>query len=135
MALPYLDAYGQVRQLDWKGKLKSRAALVSRQKRDAHELVMNPGPDMFDEYGGWANGPKLEATGFFRAEEYKNRWWLVDPSGGLFFSHGVNSVGFTQKTPVNDREGLFEWLPDADNSYIKDVFTKREGSFYCCKFN
>ncbi|UKI34228.1 MAG: hypothetical protein L6W00_13095 [Lentisphaeria bacterium] len=46
-------------------------------------------------YGGWAEGPQLKATGFFRTEKYQGKWWLVDPEGRLFFSRGLNSIRST----------------------------------------
>jgi hypothetical protein len=129
MELPYLDAYGQVRQLDWQRKLQDESELSRRHADEAHQLAMNPGPDAFNEYGGWASGPQLAATGFFRTEQYKGRWWLVDPSGQLFFSHGANSTGFAQKTPIQGREALFAWLPKADDSAFEGVVKKSNAHF------
>jgi len=37
-------------------------------------------------------GPQLQATGHFRAEKHAGKWWLVDPSGRLFWSHGIDCV-------------------------------------------
>ena len=45
-----------------------------------------------DRFGGWADGPKLNATGAFRTEKLDSKWWLVDPDGRLFFSLGVQAV-------------------------------------------
>ena len=45
-----------------------------------------------DRFGGWADGPKLNATGAFRTEKLNGKWWLVDPDGRLFFSLGVQAV-------------------------------------------
>ena len=33
-----------------------------------------------DRYGGYP-GLQAEATGFFRLERLKGRWWLIDPQG------------------------------------------------------
>lgn len=44
-----------------------------------------------DAYGGYAK-VKTKATGFFRVEKIKNRWWFVTPEGHPFFSNGVNHV-------------------------------------------
>ncbi len=111
LELPYLDKYGQVRQLDWPGKLHSEEALEARTHQEVREAQDDAGPASFNQYGGWKDGPQLEATGFFRVEKYKGRWWFVDPDGRLFFSHGANSVGFDQRTPAPDREALFAWIP------------------------
>lgn len=41
-----------------------------------------------DQYGGWKVA-QLEATGFFRVQQYAGRWWLVTPEGHLYISKGV----------------------------------------------
>lgn len=115
LELPYLDKFGQVRQLEWPNKLHSEKELVARARKEARETKQDTGPKSFNKFGGWANGPKLEATGYFRTEKYKGRWWFVDPEGRLFFSHGANSVGFGQSTVLKDREALFEWIPSQSN--------------------
>ena len=111
MELPYLDRFGQVRQLGWPGKTHSEAELVARAKKEAATTATASSPKAFNRYGGWADGPQLKATGFFRTEKYKGRWWFVDPEGRLFFSHGANSIGFEQPTSVKGRESLFSWIP------------------------
>lgn len=112
LELPYLDRFGQVRALDWPGKINSEDELLTRHHEDRKKLESDPGPAAFNPYGGWALGPQLKATGFFRTEKQNGRWWLVDPAGKLFFSIGINSVGFGQKTPLSGRTELFEWLPE-----------------------
>lgn len=42
-------------------------------------------------YGGNSN-VKTKATGYFHIETVNGCWYLVDPSGALFFTVGVNSV-------------------------------------------
>jgi hypothetical protein len=64
-----------------------------------------------DEYGGWASGPKLEATGFFRAAKHGGKWWLVTPNGHLFFSLGLNAVDPDGATVIAGRERMFTGLP------------------------
>lgn len=109
LQLPYLDAFGQVRNLDWRGKLKAESELRLRQQQEQ----LGDFPEAFNRYGGWRDGPTLDATGYFRVAKYKGRWWFVDPDGKLFFSHGINSVGFFgQRTPIAGREAFFEWLPE-----------------------
>jgi len=43
------------------------------------------------KYGG-RNDRKADATGFFHAKKIGDRWWLVDPEGGLFIHVGVAGV-------------------------------------------
>lgn len=44
-----------------------------------------------NQYGGVME-PKQKATGFFRVEKIKGRWWIIDPAGGRFIHRGVASV-------------------------------------------
>jgi agarase len=48
-------------------------------------------PEELDEYGG-LKGVRRAATGYFRTTRAHGRWWLVDPSGMLFLSVGVDHV-------------------------------------------
>lgn len=106
---PFIDAFGQYRHKDWPGKVHSETDLRQRVAREKAELVSHPGPQGWDKYGGAAAGPQLKATGFFRTEKVKGKWWLVDPEGRLFFSHGVDCVRSFDATPVDGRGG---WLAD-----------------------
>jgi hypothetical protein len=125
MELPYLDAFGQVRQLQWQGKLTATGELQERAEAGQRQLAALGAPSSFNQYGGWADGPRLEATGHFRVEKYRDRWWLVDPSGRLFFSQGANGVGFGQKTPLAGRESLFEWHHEEAGRYKDAVVGER----------
>ncbi len=42
-----------------------------------------PSPDRIDRYGGWADGPCFQRTGYFRTERHEGRWVLVNPDGHL----------------------------------------------------
>jgi hypothetical protein len=44
-----------------------------------------------DQYGGWL-ARKTNATGFFYPAKIGDRWWLVDPEGGLFLHKGIVAV-------------------------------------------
>jgi hypothetical protein len=127
MELPYLDKYGQVRQLDWPNKLHSEGELAERARKETRNSKAEAGPKSFNRYGGWADGPQLNATGYFRTEKYKGRWWFVDPEGRLFFSHGANSIGFEQPTSLKNRESLFTWIPS--ESEIGEARTKDNINF------
>jgi hypothetical protein len=74
-------------------------------------------------YGGFAAGPRLEGTGFFRAAKHEGRWWLVDPDGWLFFSTGFNSVALAQSTFTTRREAMFNWLPEAGDPLARHYGT------------
>jgi hypothetical protein len=114
---PCIDSFGQYRHKEWPGKVKSMADLQSRREHEAKELVNNPGPKNWDKYGGWVAGPHLKATGFFRAEKVKGKWWLVDPDGGLFFSHGIDCVRSFDSTPIEERENWFADFPGGQTEF------------------
>lgn len=112
--LPFVDAFGQFRHADWPGKIHDEAGLKAAKEAEDAWLAAHgesPIPDC-DRYGGWAGGPQLRATGFFRTEKVGGKWWLVDPDGRLFFSHGVDCVRVDATTGVGFRERYFEWIPE-----------------------
>jgi len=126
--MPFVDRFGQCKHDDWPGKLKDEASLQTR--RQAEERAWQDAPQLpdRDQYGGWTEGPKLEATGWFRTEQVDGKWWLVTPEGHLFFSVGVDCVGTWERTFVEDRESWFEWLPGRDEEPYKGLFSQVSGA-------
>ncbi|MHC4721031.1 MAG: hypothetical protein ACYSYT_11250, partial [Planctomycetota bacterium] len=116
---PFIDEFGQYKQKDWPGKTDSVKELKEAQQEEAADLAKHPGPEDWDKYGGWSSGPKLEATGHFRVEKYKGKWWLVDPEGRLFWSHGITCVRSHNATPISDREHYYAKLPEEDSALGK----------------
>lgn len=114
---PLIDTFGQYKHKDWPGKVHSTAELQKRREAEAAELVAQPGPKDWNKYGGWASGPQLKATGFFRTEKHNGKWWLVDPEGRLFFSHGLDCVRLMDLTPIEEREHWFEDFPGAQEEF------------------
>ena len=115
--LPFVDKFGQFKHADWPGKIHNDAELAAAREKEKAWLAAHaksPIPHV-DKWGGWAAGPKLKATGFFRTEKVRGKWWLVDPDGRLFFSHGVDCVRVASESGVTFREKYFEWLPAADD--------------------
>jgi hypothetical protein len=108
---PFIDTFGQYIHKDWPGKTHSLAELRARRDAEAAQLEAEPAPAGWNQYGGWEAGPQLDATGFFRTEKYKGKWWLVDPDGRLFFSHGVDCIRAGDYTPIDDRDNWFQDLP------------------------
>ena len=118
--LPFVDRFGQYKHAHWPGKTLSVDDLKQQAIKESRELAAKPGPKSFNQYGGWRDGPKLEATGYFRVEKYNDVWWFVDPEGHLFWSHGVGVVHpSTGTTGITDRENYFAWLPDRDGAFGK----------------
>jgi hypothetical protein len=116
---PMIDAYGQFLHKDWPGKTGSDDGLRRRTREEAADLADHPGPADWNRYGGWQAGPKLEATGHFRVQKHQDKWWLVDPEGRLFWSHGIDCVrSTTGYTPITDRKSWFADLPPDDSPLV-----------------
>ncbi|MDQ8201418.1 hypothetical protein [Pelagicoccus sp. SDUM812003] len=126
--LPFVDRFGQYKHADWPGKVYSSDDLRQLAREEDRRLASHPGPSHFCGFGGWKEGPQLEATGFFRTEKLDGAWWLVDPDGHLFWSHGVCCVDpWASSTGVTDREGYFEWIPEKDSRFGQ-FFGKAHGA-------
>jgi len=117
--LPFIDELGQYIHRDWPGKTHSVEELITNGRAEERDLEVNPGPQNRTLYGGCADGPELEATGFFRVQKYEGKWWLVDPTGRLFWSHGIDCVRSTNATPISDREPYFRLLPPEDSPFAR----------------
>ena len=123
--LPCFDKYGQFKWRDWPGKTHSDEEMKAETAEEEKDLAAHPGPDGWDRFGGYAKGPKFEATGRFYPKKVDGKWWLVDPEGNLFWSWGaVRVTPSSALTPLNgnprssavggpfpDRDCLFEELP------------------------
>jgi hypothetical protein len=109
---PFVDKFGQFKHKDWPGKVHDEAELIANRESEAKALASDPGPAEWSTYGGWAKGPKLQATGHFRTTKHDGKWYLVDPDGYLFFSAGITGVGpGWAGTPIEGRENWFEGVP------------------------
>jgi hypothetical protein len=119
------DQYGQFTRADWPGKIHQDADFRKQDTEERQWLAANPKPPDRDLYGAWRDGPLLTNNSFFRTAfvldgqevspgstpANQGRWWLVAPSGRLFFSLGVDVIGYEETTRVAGRESLFDWLP------------------------
>ncbi|HNS20267.1 MAG TPA: hypothetical protein PKH24_07195 [Sedimentisphaerales bacterium] len=117
--LPFIDEYGQYIHRDWPGKTHSVAGLLSHNQEEMKDLRAHPRPPQWNKYGGWADGPRLKATGFFRVQKHKGKWWLVDPLGRLFWSHGIDCVHSGDATPITNRESYYRGLPAQDSPFVQ----------------
>jgi len=117
--LPFIDELGQYSHQDWPGKTHSVQELTASIKTEEQDLQTNARPENWDKYGGWTAGPKLKSTGFFHVEKYRGKWWLVDPTGRLFWSHGIDCVRASDSTPITGRERYFRELPAEDSPFGK----------------
>lgn len=115
---PIIDRFGQYIHADWPGKIHSEEDLRRQRELEEEDLARNPGPADWNQFGGWAKGPSFSATGHFYPLKYEGKWWLVDPEGKLFWSHGVDCVrATTATTPLTDRWHYFADLPPRDGEF------------------
>jgi len=140
-----VDAFGQYTRTDWPGKVANAQGLLAQKQQEEDEINAHPTLPDRDEYGGWASGPKISATGFFATVKRDGKWWLVDPEGHFFFSMGMDVIdsreGGDSYTIIDGRSEMFTGLPASDDplsryySYEKHIIygpTKqgRTYSFY-----
>ncbi|MCP4262195.1 MAG: beta-agarase [Planctomycetes bacterium] len=116
---PFIDDFGQYVHKDWPGKTHSVRELVEQGKEEEKAITAYSGSAAWNKFGGWKTGPQLKSTGFFRVEKYNSKWWLVDPEGRLFWSHGIDCVRSTNATPITDREHYYRNLPEADSPFVQ----------------
>ena len=95
----------QTPRLAGQGSFAGGTRRTSRRRSEGIRAAQ-PGPSDWDQYGGWKGGPQLMASGFFRVEKHRGKWWLVDPDGHLFWSHGINCVRMLDATPIDERAGV-----------------------------
>lgn len=122
---PFIDVYGQFKHKEWPGKTHSDGDLKRALDAERADLASHPGPEGWNRYGGWANGPKREATGRFRVEKIDGKWWMVDPEGCLWWSHGpVRVTSSSAVTPLDGREFYFTGLPPPDSPFAQFYTTR-----------
>jgi hypothetical protein len=111
---PLVDEFGQYCHTDWPEKTHSVDELKKSAETEEADLANHPRSAEWDKYGGWLKGPQFKATGSFRTEKVNGKWWLVDPEGRLFWSHGMGSVAVDDgQVTLTDREFYFKDLPDS----------------------
>lgn len=118
-----VDAFGQYARADWPGKVHDAAEFSQRRVAEQKSLAASPALPGRDEYGGWANGPNLPATGFFATTKRNGKWWLVTPSGHLFLSFGINAMTLWEDTIVHPRDEMFLSLPAVGDPLAKHFGT------------
>ncbi len=107
--------------------MHSDADLKNARTREASDLTAHPGPKGWNQFGGWAEGPKRQATGHFRVEKIDGKWWMVDPEGYLYWSHGpVRVTPSTAITPLDNRDFYFADLPAEGTPFAKFYTTRDE---------
>lgn len=124
---PFIDVYGQFKYKEWPGKVHTDADLKANRERETADLAAHPGPADWDKFGGWAAGPQLKPASQFRVEKIDGKWWMVDPEGHLYWSHGpVRVTPSTAITPLDGREFYFTDLPAAGTPFAQFYTTRDE---------
>ena len=126
---PMIDRFGQFKHRDWPGKTHGEEDLQKARLAEEKDLAANPGPSGWNRFGGWADGPRFEATGHFRVQKIDGKWWMIDPEGCLFWSYGIIRVNASSAvTPLHganlaSRNYMFEYLPAPGDSLWQFRFT------------
>ncbi|WP_016957859.1 hypothetical protein [Catenovulum agarivorans] len=94
------DEFGQNAKQNFPIKVNSAEQLKAVADKELAELAKGGLMANRSKYGGWKDGPKLKATGYFRTEKIDGRWWMVDPEGHIFFSHGPANVRMANLTTL-----------------------------------
>ncbi len=95
-----VDKFGQNAQREFPGKVQSEEHLKQLANEELAALAASKGPENRSRFGGYTKGPQLEATGYFRTEKVDGKWWMVDPEGYIFFSHGPANVRMANMTTL-----------------------------------
>jgi hypothetical protein len=113
---PFINEYGQYKHAIWEGKITDDSQFAEAIIKEEKDLQAHPGSEEWNRFGGFANGPRHEATGHFRTKKTGGKWWIIDPDGYLFWSAGVNSAGrLVVPTPFHGREHFFDGMPERNN--------------------
>ncbi len=135
-AFPFVDKYGQYIHKNWPGKINSTDELKGRIEKEDEDHRAFPSPANRSKYGGWENGGKHQSTGHFRTEKIDGKWWLIDPEGYLFWSHGITGVGKrAANTRISGREHYFKDLPSGDSPLHQFATTTPEEEILLFNFS
>lgn len=128
---PIVDRFGQLKATNWPGKVGSDNELIANARKELAQLYKSQRPENWSAHGGWLDGLQKNATGAFRTEKVDGRWWLVDPDGYLFWSHGVDGVSTAfSGTGTQHRENYFQWLPPNNGADTPSADRDPLGNFY-----
>jgi hypothetical protein len=132
---PFVDEFGQYMYSEWPQKIHSVKDLTAHDSLESIELNKMQSVPEWNEYGGWENGPKLEATGRFRVQKVDGKWWFVDPKGKLFWSHGIDCVEYVRqtRTKITGNEHYFKYIPERGSPeaelYITEAASEQDQWF------
>ncbi len=108
-----IDEFGQYVPKDWPGRIRSGEELRDALRTELSKGDARPG-EGWTPWGGRADRPLAEGTGFFTRVKKDGRWYLADPSGCAFFSMGPDCVVARCDARIDGLEGLLSPLPPRD---------------------
>ncbi len=119
---PVVGHLHQWAERDWPGKVRSLDAIRNR----TAEEVLSTSSGLDDDLSRWGGWPARQfgSSGFFRVEQDKSRWWLVDPDGCAFYSLGADCVRSSCAVQTAGNEDLFADLPAKDGAFA-DLWSGR----------
>ncbi len=134
------DRYGQYAPQDYPEKIHSDDELRASAQREAEAFSESSNFPDRSRFGGWAEGPRYESTGYFRTQKIDGQWALIDPEGYLFFATGVDNMRMDNTVTMTGvdfadsdtgrgetiaselRRDLFQWLPEKDDPLAAHYF-------------
>jgi uncharacterized protein (TIGR03437 family) len=109
---PFIDAYGQVINNSWPGKVSTDADLPAAIAEEQTWMAANAPLGGMDIYGGsTVAGWTDQATGYFHAASHNNRWFMISPLGNPLFYIGLDGTTANDYTPITGRESMFNLPP------------------------
>ena len=99
-----VDEFGQNAKIGTRLTVETSDELKALADAELAELDASTGMSDRSRFGGYKDGPKLPSSGFFRTAKVDGKWWLVDPDGYLFFSHGPANVRMANMTTITGRD-------------------------------
>ncbi len=112
-----VDKFGQNAKREFDGKVHSLTELKDARDKELQTLDGKWNAPR-SKWGGWLEGPKLEATGNFRTAKYNGKWSLVDPDGYLYFATGIDIIRLANSSTMTGYDFPPEVLVKADNADV-----------------
>ncbi|TLU65226.1 agarase [Thalassotalea litorea] len=111
-----VDKYGQNATLEFTGKIHNQAELITARDKEFAGLKESFS-DSRSKFGGWKNGPRQTATGYFRTEKINGKWMMVDPQGYPYFATGLDIIRLSNTSTMTGYDfdqGLIHQRQDGD---------------------
>ena len=121
---PIVDEMGQMIGREWSTKTHSFSEMETRLKAEyARSREPAQGMPGRSRFGGFTD-KKFDATGYFRTQHDGKRWWLVDPEGYAFFSHGMcYGTRMGEFGWYTGLEGFYAAAPSPEDPRFRPAFT------------